>query len=716
MRGKAKSLERMFSERRTALRRKRRLQIFLFIALILISVGTVLGWQQALAAELAPAEAGAGQLLLKDKMGGYRRALSLDSRADFTVSGMIASVNVSQTFHNNSDNWAEAVYVFPLPEQAAVRAMRIRIGERVIEGEIHERAEAKKIYQKARAEGRRAGLVEQERPNMFTTSVANIPPREQIIVELQYVQSVKYDAGEFSLRFPMTITPRYIPGDPLMEDNSEAAYRVTGEGWAFATEQVPDAARINPYQHPIPANKNNPVNPITITADINAGMPLANLDSPWHEVKVSRQDDRYHLELADGPVSMNRDFELRWRPASDQQPQAAVFTETVKDQHYALLMLLPPAKAAADKLLQREMIFVIDTSGSMGGVTIEQARQGLLLALDRLRPGDRFNVIEFNSSPRALYNTSQQATADRVQQAGRFVSGLKAHGGTEMRSALELALADQSESEHLRQVIFMTDGAVGNEAVLFKLIQKQLGDSRLFTVGIGSAPNSYFMRKAAQFGRGTFTYISAATEVRQRMNELFSKLEAPVAGDLDIQWSGDAQVEAYPRRIPDLYRGEPLMLAARLPDFNGKVVVSGRTADQRWQRELALDSHRNSSGIASVWARSKIESLLDEKRAGRADSEVRDAVIEVALRHRLVSPYTSFVAVDKTPVRAAEDTLQKESIANARPEGQSDQPYAWPATATDSRWQMLIGGLLLLLALLFHVAAPGSSRGQRHGF
>ncbi|MDZ7735721.1 MAG: hypothetical protein U5P41_06210 [Gammaproteobacteria bacterium] len=282
------------------------------------------------------------------------------------------------------------------------------------------------------------------------------------------------------------------------------------------------------------------------------------------------------------------------------------------------------------------------------------------------------------------------------------MSGLKARGGTEMRSALELALGDEAESGYLRQVIFMTDGAVGNEAALFKLIRAQLGDSRLFTVGIGSAPNSHFMRKAAQFGRGTFTHIGSAAEVSRRMHESFGKLESPVAGDLQAEWPDGIEVLAYPSRLPDLYRGEPVMLAARLQDAAGSVTVSGRTAGQDWRRELALASHRQSPGIASVWARARIADLLDEKTAGRPEDEVRNDVLEVALTHRLVSPYTSFVAVEKTPSRPADEALDKSAIPNARPDGQSDQPYAWPSTASNSRWQLVTGVLLLLAALLVH--------------
>ena len=714
--GRSRTPRRLPPMRRRPVKQRIWQQFLLFLTLGLVLAGLLFGWRLAHAAGGANEDgAGAGELLLKAGAGAAHPAVMLKSSADFRISGVVATVNVTQAFRNNSGNWAEAVYVFPLPEQAAVRAMRIHVGERVIVGEIHERSQAKKIYRQAKAQGRKAGLVEQERPNMFTTSVANIPPHETIIVELQYVQTVHYDSGEFSLRFPMTITPRYIPGDPLTEETADRSYPLSGDGWAWATDQVPDAARITPFQNPVPADKNHVINPITITAELDPGLSLANVESPSHAVDVDKQNGVYRIRLANGRVSMNRDFRLRWRPLPGHQPQAALFTETVEHRHFALLMLVPPAKTTKRELLPRDMIFVIDTSGSMGGVSIRQAKQGLLLALDRLRLGDRFNVIEFNSKAKALFRTSRPATPLNLEVARNFVAGLRACCGTEMRPALQLALADEAETGYLRQVIFMTDGAVGNEAALFKLIHRRLGNSRLFTVGIGSAPNSYFMRKAAQFGRGTFTYIGSVTEVRRKMNRLFRKLESPVAGNLRVHWPGNSDVEAYPSRLPDLYQGEPLLLTARLKDLHGQVRISGTTATQQWQRKLKLDSHRQSPGIAGVWARSKIAAILDEKVAGRSEAAVRREVLAVALRHKLVSPYTSFVAVEKTPSRPLSESLKKSSVLNARPEGQSAQPYAWPRTATNWRWQVFTGSLLLLLALLILCRCP-ANRGRTHAY
>ncbi|MCQ3923437.1 MAG: marine proteobacterial sortase target protein [Rhodocyclaceae bacterium] len=476
----------------------------------------------AQAAELVPMkpkEVQQGTLLLKSE-GATLAVPAVATEAEIRVSGIVARAVVRQTYRNPYDTWFEGLYVFPLPENAAVDHLRMKVGDRIIEGDIQERQAARAQYEQAKSSGRRAALVEQERPNIFTTSVANIPPRGEIVVEIEYQQTLRYDSGSFSLRFPMVVGPRYIPGAP-------AEGQGAGTGWAQNTDQVPDAARITP---PVldPA-KHAPTNPVRLKVVLDAGVPLARVDSPYHAI-VQRETEGGGrvIELAEGSVPANQDFELTWTPAASHAPQAALFTEQLGDKRYALLMVMPPAKEVAAARLPREVVFVIDTSGSMSGSSIAQAREALELAIARLSERDSFNVIEFNSYAKALYDDARPATAANRDNAVRWVRRLQAQGGTEMALALNLALNGRENPGRVRQVIFLTDGAVGNEDGLFKLIKDKLGDSRLFTVGIGSAPNSHFMGKAAQTGRGTFTYIGRIEEVKEKMGQLFAKIESPV--------------------------------------------------------------------------------------------------------------------------------------------------------------------------------------------
>ncbi|MCB1706567.1 MAG: marine proteobacterial sortase target protein [Halioglobus sp.] len=686
--------------------------------LLLLSAGTAAAAAAASHEETGPNGVGSGHLLLQDDTTGrFIPALVHHSKVHFDINGMIAIVQVEQTFRNVTDRYLEGVYVFPLPGDAAVRAMELQLGERRIVGVIEERAQARKIYEAAKTAGNKAGLVEQQRPNLFTNRVANIAPGEEVTVQLEYVQAVSYEAEVFSLRFPMTITPRYIPGTPVVDDVAleagAAPLRVNSAlGWATPTDRVPDADAISPFLHPAPGSDPTPLNPIEITAELDMGMPLARVDSAYHDIALSRRAGVYSLALVNGVSEMDRDFVLSWQPVGGSAPQAAVFTEKVGDDYYALLMVVPPTAQRRAVTIPREIVFVVDTSGSMGGVAIEQARASVASALGQLRPQDYFNIIEFNSSHRALYAGPVPATADNVRRAQALVQSLIASGGTEMLPALRAALSqagDGREVERLRQVIFITDGAVGNEEELLEELSSRLGDSRLFTVGIGSAPNAWFMRKAAEFGRGTHTPIGALDEVGSGMAALFEQLSRPAAVDFAIDWGGS--VDAWPQRVPDLYQGQVLSVAANfgpaLP--TGTITVSGRVNGRPWQQqlqlmnELQLENAGAHAGVASIWARRKIAGLLDQKRAGRDEAAVRAAVLPLALAHRLLSPYTSFVAVEEIVSRPAGDALDSAAVPNTRPRGQSPQQFAYPRTATSGPAKLWFGIFCLFLAMVVRV-------------
>lgn len=659
---------------------------------------------QAQPAVMQLSEVEAGQLLFKTgSAGGYQPALMLDSQAHFRVIAMVARVTLTQSFENATTDWQEGVYVFPLPEDAAVDAMRIRIGERLIEGQIREREEAKKIYTEARNSGRKASLVEQERPNLFTNSVANIGPGERVEVTIEYLQTVAYDHGRFELRLPLTITPRFFPGQQLIaaDDDMQTSFQVaTGLGWASNTDEVPDASRVSPPILPPDEELGGMQNPVRITGELNMGMPLSQVESRSHDIVLQRDQQEYQFNLLHDQVAMDRDFVLSWRPATGSEPRAALFSEAVDGEDYALLMIMPPQLQGPASTLPKEMIFIIDTSGSMGGVSIQQARFSLVYALQQLSPNDRFNIIEFNNQHRALYTRPVLADRANIASATRFVESLQAGGGTNMAPALAAAMQQPADEAYLRQIIFITDGAVGNEEALFKLIHEQLLHGRLFTIGIGSAPNSYFMRKAADFGRGSFTYIANVAETQERMSELFTKLRSPLSSDLQVQWPASAKVEAYPARVPDLYAGEPLLVSAKLDLLAGLIAVEGRAAEQSWRRELEVVQVGDHAGIATLWGRRKIEHLLDLKAAGGDAESLRGEVLEVALRHQIMSPYTSFVAVEEQISRPPGAALDSAAVPNAQPSGQSPQPYAYPQGATRSQWSLLLGGLLLLLSLI----------------
>lgn len=648
----------------------------------------------ATAAAVEPGQATSGCFLMRRAPGeAWTAAPVVETRAVFHVSGVVARARVVQRFRNATDEWVEGVYVFPLPEQAAVDHLLMRVGERTIEGQIRERAQAKAEYQQAKSEGKKASLVEQERPNVFTTSVANLGPGEELSVEIELQQLLAFDAGEIRLRFPLVVGPRYVPG-------SEVLAGLAGSGWSPDTDAVPDASRITP---PVLPPSEAPRNPVAIEVDLDAGFPVEKLQSRYHAVITqSRGEGRYNVHLRDALAPADRDFELAWTPQPGTLPRSVVFTEDRVESRYALVTLFPPVgPAVAASRLPREVVFVIDTSGSMEGLSIQQARQALLLAIERLGPGDRFNVIRFSDTTDALFEAARPVTRDSQAAARRFVQGLRASGGTRMRPALEAALAGGDFPGLVRQVLFLTDGAVGNEDELFGVIRQRLGDTRLFTVGIGSAPNGHFMTKAAEFGHGTFTYVGDVREVEDRMKRLFAALESPVLTGIEVSWPLGAAVEAWPQRVPDLYLGEPLVVAARLEGKAEGVVVRGHRGAEPWEAILPLARTRPSDGVAVLWARRKVQSLLDSVRDGADAEEVRGQVVALGLEHHLVTQHTSLVAVDVTPARPENAGLRSTALP-------ANLPHGWdhaavfgelPRTATPAPLHAALALLSLALAL-----------------
>ena len=671
---------------------------FFVVALIFV---LLLGPPAIAADEPAPGEMQSGNLLLRME-NGYSIATLLNTEVEMTISGLIARVSVRQEFRNTSADWVEGVYVFPLPDKAAVDRMRLHIGERFIEGEIQEREHAKKTYEAAKSAGKKASLVEQQRANLFTTSVANVAPGELVVVEIEYLEDVRYENGQFSIRFPMTLTPRYISGTALPDR--------FGNGWSPDTDRVPDASAITP-----PEVTSSKAHKLSLLAKVNAGMPLEIIASRYHPVSVTEDNDKYSVSLRSGTVAMDHDFELVWRPVPSAAPRAMSFREIVDGKPFYFLMVMPPdQEELPGATMPRETIFIIDTSGSMHGVSIQQAKRAVQLALKGLKSTDLFNVIEFNSVTTALYSQSRAVSASSIREAGQFVGKLQANGGTEMRPALSLALDSPSSETHLRQVVFVTDGSVGYEDELFSMIEKRLGAARLFTVGIGSAPNSGFMRKAAEAGRGTYTFISALHEVREKMDGLFRKLEQPQVTDIEVEWPGSVMVDSFPATVPDLYMGEPVTVkvAASGKFLPGDHVrISGNSIGGGWVAEMPVSAASDSPGVAALWGRARIGELLNIERRHAEPDEIRAAIVDTALTHHLVSKYTSLVAIDKTPVRPVDDPLMREQVPNLMPYGQSTNAiFGFPATATNGPVMRLIGFVSLLAALLLLAALRSGAK------
>jgi Ca-activated chloride channel family protein len=691
---------------------------------------------------LKPGDARSGSLLLKIDEG-YADAARLGVDVDLTVSGPTIRARVTQIFRNPSKDWVEAVYVYPLPSGGAVDSLKMVIGDRVVVGDIKERQQAKAIYEQAKQNGQKAALTEQERPNIFTNSLANIGPGETVLVQIEYQEPVQQSGNEFSLRVPMVVAPRYNPA-PVVQS---VDFRPGSGGWGSTrNDPVPDRDRISPEVLDPAANA--PVNPTRITVRLQAGFPLGEVKSQHHAIKTEKPDANTSIiRLAEGPVPADRDFELTWKPAAERAPSVGLFRERVGDSDYLLAFLTPPSvEQTQQKPLPREVIFVIDNSGSMGGVSIIQAKASLIYALGRLQPNDRFNVIRFDHTMDVLFPSAVPADSEHINRATSFVGALQANGGTEMVPAMRAALFDKaSDASYVRQVVFLTDGAIGNEQQLFETINALRGRSRIFMVGIGSAPNTYLMTRAAELGRGTFTHIGSVEQVEERMRGLFAKLENPAVTNLAVKFS-ETGADMTPAALPDVYRDEPLVLAAKLDKLAGSVEIKGRIGDRPWTVTLPLANAAEGKGLSKLWARRKIADAEVARTTRQATPEDADkTILALALEHQLVTRLTSLVAVDKTPSRPQGEPLKLSELPISLPAGwdfekvfgerprapavpaerradhgeaqvqvaalkrvqpvvtQAPNTVALPKTATDAELKMIAGVILLTFSLILLV-------------
>ena len=643
-----------------------------------------------------PSEVGEGSLLYRSPVSGrYESIPLLHTDVGLDVRGLVVAATVTQQYANSNNEPVEAIYVFPLPHDAVVYDMEIRIGDRVIRSLIKEREEAKRVYEAAKSQGKHAALLEEERPNIFTTSVANVMPGDHIDVRMRYVEPLRWQDDRMRLVFPMVVGPRYIPG-------TQAIGHI-GTGWAADTDTVPDASRITPsVRNPESRSGHD----ISLTVNLDPGFDTTGIKSVSHAINVSRlEDGRQHVELASGSTIPNRDFVLEVQQAASKAPKTALFLSPASDSGETnfLLAAFPPTAQAGERM-PVEMLYMIDVSGSMEGTSIQQARGALLQALDRLRPQDRFGILSFSTGYREFSSETLMATPESLDAARRYVKGLEAGGGTEMLPALMHLMQKPEIPGCLRHIILLTDGDLGNEEQIFSALRSNLGNARLYTVAIGSAPNLFLATKMAQFGRGTFTHIADIKEIQEQMMRLFESIESPVLTDIKLSFSGVEMGEVYPQRVPDLFMHQPLMIYGRIAKGRiGRVHISARNGNEPYETTIAFDAAKTTfhPGITTLWARQGVEDLMDHWGSSdeKGQAEIRASVIAHAIRYRLVTRFTSLVAVEEV-VANPSGKSKTLAVATELPEGwKMDKVFGAPATGTADSFLEALGAMLLAVGV-----------------
>ena len=564
------------------------------------------------------------------------------------IFGNVARVEVTQSFSNPYDKKIEAVYVFPLPHRAAVDDMEIHVGDRTIKGILKKRDEARRIYEQARKNGQVAALLDQERPNIFTQSVANILPGNRIDVKIRYLETLPYADQNYTFSFPMVVGPRFIPG----------AFTSDGRrGWSSNTTDVPDASQITP---PVLQPGQRSSHDISLAVALDAGTQLVELGSPSHMVDISRRSEgRATIELRQEDSIPNKDFVLRYNLAGNA-PRLSLLPHR-KDTHgYFLMLIQPEANPAPEKITPKEMVFVVDGSGSMRGFPIEKVKQAMRHSLENLNTNDTFQIIKFSNHAETFAPTPVAATEANIQESLGYVESLSGRGGTIMLEGVRAALTPPKDPERLRIISFMTDGYIGNENQILTFLRQNLGAARLYSFGVGSSVNRYLLDKMAELGRGTVEYVLLEDDAGKAVKRFYERIRNPYLTDIVLDWGGALVEDVYPKRIPDLFVGQPVVLHGRyMESGSSRLTLNARLGGKPFQQKVNVHfPHEREEGeaIATLWARARIEELTNQNIA-TPKPEIEEEITKVALAHRLVSAYTSFVAVEEQFVTGSEQPV-----------------------------------------------------------
>jgi Ca-activated chloride channel homolog len=568
-----------------------------------------------------------------------------------SVAGFLARVTVTQEFENPFNEKIEAVYTFPLPQAAAVDDMTMRVGERTVKGQIMRREEAGEVYRAARDAGQVASLLDQERPNVFTQSVANVMPGERVTVVISYVETLKYEAGTYEFSFPMVVGERYVPGVPKGRRPPRGSGRVRG------TDRVPDASRVTP---PRVGPGERAGHDISVEVSLDAGVQVEGLKSLSHEIDVERPSpSSARVRLRGGAAIPNKDFRLRYDVAGESV-RDAVLTHRDSRGGYFTLILQPPRRVTVEDVTPKELVFVLDTSGSMEGFPIEKAKEAMGHALDSLYPQDTFNLITFAGDTHVLFEEPVPATRENLRKAKQFLRSREGDGGTEMMDAIKAALEPSDARGHLRVVCFMTDGEVGNDFEIIAEVQKH-PNARVFSFGIGESVNRFLLDQMAEHGRGAVEYVTLNDDGSAAARRFHERVRSPLLTDIQIDWGGLQVEDVYPRRIPDLFGSEPVILSGRYTaGGRGTVRLRGTMSGQAFEREISVElpeSKAENDVLATLWARRRVGDLMSEDyegvQSGETRADLREAITGLGLEYRLLTQFTSFVAVEETTVTDA---------------------------------------------------------------
>jgi len=613
----------------------------------------------------------------------------LSSEYKISVEGTVATVSVTQSFSNPSDVPLNARYLFPLNQHAAVFAMKMEVGDEVIEAIIQEKKAARKTFEKAKSEGKAAALLTQHRPNMFTQNIANLMPGMPITVTLSYVQSVPKIEGRYSLTVPMIVAPRY--GQRTDKENTV--------GWKIGNlPHHPDVAGLNLPKNHVPPR-------VKMVADIRSSLPIVGLGSDTHKLKITGDEHTKSVVFQNGVVLDNRDFILRYSLEGNTL-QAGVLASYTQEGGFASIIVEPPKVIPDAMVAPRELIFVIDTSGSQDGEPMEASKTFMSTALSALRPKDYFRIVQFESTVRSFSSEAMPATPRNIKAGKRFVRKLVARGGTDIDAAIQASFTSSRVSGTLPIVVFLSDGLVGNEAQVIKNIRKSIGDVRIYSFGVGTSVNRYLMDGVAKYGRGYARYIDPTDDASEVAVRFAADLKTPILTDIAIDWGDLDTGQVTPMFIPDLFEGGSTRI---FTDYKtgGKyrIKITGKVNGVYAELPMEIDlpskpSQTASKALPLIWARHQIADKTLDYNTGLGDkTKLKQDVIELGLKHSLQSQFTSFVAVSKKIYNTEPETAATRNVALPKVAATSSKAYPSAITGSSAPEPETLLGLMLAFAL-----------------
>ncbi|MBL9101068.1 MAG: AgmX/PglI C-terminal domain-containing protein [Myxococcales bacterium] len=578
-----------------------------------------------------------------------------ETRYDTVVVGTMAETSVTQVFHNPLPDRLEALYNFPLPADAAVDDYWIRVDGREIRGVMKSRDDARKTYEEARDAGQSAALLEQNRPNLFAQAVANIPPGGTIEVEMHLVQPLRREDGRYSLVLPITVGPRYVPAGGAVKDAAAIASPGLAKGVVSCSK-------------------------VDVQVAIESSIPVTELRSKYHALTVEAAGATTRLELAKGMARPNRDFDLSWQLAG-LEPRAQIMAQKTGDGGYFTLTIEPPQAFALDKARPRELVFALDTSGSMSGAPMDTAVAAVKKALEGMGPEDTFQILRFAGDTSQLAPEPLKNTPENRQRGVEFLTSMQSGGGTEMMQGIKAALDRPIEPNRMRMVLFLTDGYIGNEVQIFEEIDRRRAGARLFGLGVGSSVNHYLLDGMSRMGRGAVTYVGPGESPEAVVERFYGYIGRPVLTDIEVDWGGLPVADVLPGALPDLFAGQPVVVYGRFDGAPraGTVKLRGKLGGAPIEVPIKVDLRAGTehNGLMAMWARQQVDAMMGYPYNSQPEPDEATAkkITETAIKHRVMTRYTSFVAVETRQEKQKDGTLKTVEVPLELPLGVENSAY-----------------------------------------